>query len=595
MIRRTVTSIGLLLVLPTVLAAAAYLLTGDKLLMDHPIAAPILWIGNILLLLWIARLFDQYPNPDYGSSTIVEDESKTRMRPDDWLIAGAFTVIALILRATYLESMPSGYAGDEGSMALIGRDYLVGKLNNPFLTGWFSFPSLYFLIPALMQQLFGNSMFAIRLASAVIGSLTVTATYWFCKRIFSRECAVIAAVLVCGNHLHIHFSRLALNNIWDGFFGILSVGALIIGLRSKSHFSLGMSGVLLGLSQYFYASTRILFVVALFAFLFSIFNRKERVQLSHILVFFGGVTAVFLPLALHFAQHVDDYLAPLNRVTIFGRIDLPNEPLGMAWALILRMGISFRAFYDQHLRFFYTAETPIFDPIAAVGLSIGILIAIWRVFRIEQLVLLLGFWGAIAIGALTLDLPASQRYVSVVPIAAILSANGLLSLSFLLMTPRIRLKRVWAYGLAACLSTASISHGLYYYFVEYLPHFGQSDSNTYIATVSARYLASARPDSQVFLLGWPRISYQGFATLPYLAPQVQGFDVAPGKIDWKTVEDAWSQHSVKILSVPERFEELQEVIGRFPNGNLQAANDQNNKVLVYLYELPEHEKRTEVP
>ena len=134
---------------------------------------------------------------------------------------------ALALRAWQMSQFPNTYSGDEGSAGLFAVELLDGKANNLFSLGWFSFPALYFAVQSAAIALLGQTVEAVRLTSAVAGALTVVAVYWLGRTMFDRTTAVLAALYLAASHYHIHMSRIALNNVWDGLFGTLAILCLL--------------------------------------------------------------------------------------------------------------------------------------------------------------------------------------------------------------------------------------------------------------------------------------------------------------------------------------------------------------------------------
>jgi len=137
-----------------------------------------------------------------GSLTPRAEHPAEARRPvvglDRWdivLSVGLF-VLALALRAYATGRYPTTYSGDEGSAGLYAVELLTGKANNLFGLGWFSFPALYFTVQSAAIALFGQTVEAVRLTSAVAGALTVVALYWLGRAMFNRTTALLAALFL---------------------------------------------------------------------------------------------------------------------------------------------------------------------------------------------------------------------------------------------------------------------------------------------------------------------------------------------------------------------------------------------------------------
>ena len=76
-----------------------------------------------------------------------------------------------------------------------------------------------------------------------------------CSRGSSWRCCIIGIT---------QFSRLSINNIWDGLFYVVVLGCLWSGWREEKRIYYIIGGLALGFSQFFYASSRVLVAVVVF-------------------------------------------------------------------------------------------------------------------------------------------------------------------------------------------------------------------------------------------------------------------------------------------------------------------------------------------
>ena len=227
---------------------------GNGLLAHSATVAIIAWLVAIGLA--VAGSVDR--TRQEGATQAAGDESTGRWHLDRWDVAISLIIFALALglRAWQMSQFPSTYSGDEGSSGLFAVELLDGKANNLFSLGWFSFPALYFTVQSAAITLVGQTVEAVRLTSAVAGALTVVAIYWLGRAMFDRTTAVLAALYLAASHYHIHMSRIALNNVWDGLFGTLAILGLWYGWKTGRRAGFILCGLALGLGQYFYVSIR---------------------------------------------------------------------------------------------------------------------------------------------------------------------------------------------------------------------------------------------------------------------------------------------------------------------------------------------------
>ncbi|MBV7338422.1 glycosyltransferase family 39 protein [Chloroflexi bacterium TSY] len=175
----------------------------------------------------------------------------------DLVAIGTILIAALVLRVYKLESAPFALHNDEAVMGIKTLALIKNPTVKIYLFDEFSTTNLWYYILSGGIRLFGQTVAALRVPSAIIGTLTILPVYLMARLLFSQRIAIIATVLLATYHFHIHMSRLAVNNVTDPFFGTLIFSALIIGLRTKRREFLGLAGVLIGLSLHFYTGARL--------------------------------------------------------------------------------------------------------------------------------------------------------------------------------------------------------------------------------------------------------------------------------------------------------------------------------------------------
>src|SRR5439155_1219456 len=110
-----------------------------------------------------------------------------------------------------------------------------------------------------------------------------------------------------------------------------------------------------------------------------------------------------------------------------------------------------------------------------------------------------------------------------------------------------------------------------------------SAGNARVATELAYYLRSLAQPVTVYFFGAPRMSYSGFASLPFIARDARGVDVdrplgsdsAPLSVNELTV----------FATLPERAAELRLVQGWYPGGTTLDLHDDSGAVVAYVYEM----------
>jgi len=568
----------LMLLAAPMLALIAWQSAGDGLIMNHPWVAIPAWI--LAMTLAVA-----------GSWSKGEMGWKKLPR---WEAAILLTLFgfAMLMRATRLEAIPWLATGDEGSAAQSAVRFITGEQNNIFSLGWYSFPSLFYFIESLSIRIFGQTVFAIRILSAVAGSLTIVALYWYAKKAFSRWTALFAAVYLAGSHFHNHFSRIALNNIWDGLFmTVISITILIAWKEAErnpdhSRKLFALTGLLFGLSQYFYTSVRILYVI-IPAWLFWnwIMDRKSiRSRLPGVAVMVIALLAALLPLALFYFKHPDEFAAPMRRVSILGSwLENEREIQGQSTFRILlkQFQLAATAFTHTNIRMWYEPNTPLLHSIPAAFFLLGVLLTVIRIANPHYAWLLLWLGASIPLAALSESTPAAQRLVIAAPAAATLFALGLVQLGQWTVQawPKARL---WILGVMILVLSLAIGFEIQFYFGDYTLRREFSDLNTEVANVFSDHLQSLDDDTFVYFFGPPRMGFYSHSILQYLNPTIDGEDIVEPIVD---VQGLTLHPHTTFIFLPERRQEMQVVQDAFPGGEVVEAQSHTGDPLYILYSL----------
>lgn len=503
----------------------------------------------------------------------------------DIILSIALFVVALALRAWRMAEYPNTFSGDEGSAGLFAVELLSGKVDNLFGLGWFSFPTLYFALQSAAIALFGQTVEAVRLTSAVGGALTVTALYWLGRVMFGRPTAILAAVYLAASHYHIHMSRIALNNIWDGLFGTVAILGLWHGWQSGRRSAFILGGLALGLGQYFYVSMRVMPVLLLIWVAVAFWRRRDQFRKRAAGLVLGAFIAlvVFLPLGMYFTAHPDEFQAPMNRATIFGNWmerELARGERTEVQILVDQFVLGMTGFIHEPLRLLYNPGSPLLLTGAGALFLLGILWALFN-FDLRTLLLMLPLLGVVIANTISQDAPSSQRYVMAMPMVAMFVAiPPAQAMSWLHgRYPQAR----WAIaGGGMILMALVMTIDLDFYFNRVYDGYVLGGGNTLVATRVANYLRDKEPaDEQVFFFGLPRMGYFTHSTIPFLAPGKRGQDV----IDPITgPPDFGLGQPVLFIFLPERLNELEFVRQTFPGGQYQEFYSKDGQLLFAIYE-----------
>lgn len=231
-------------------------------------------------------------------------------------------LLAAVLRLYQLGVVPAAPDWDEAalgynaySILLTGKDEY-GQFMPIVLQSFDDYkPALYmyFIVPLI--PLFGLDIIAVRLPSAIMGILTVLATYFLVKELFKRkDLALVASFLLAISPWHIQFSRVAFETNTGLAFNVF--GALFFLKGLKKPWLLIISAVFFGLNLSVYQSDRV-FTPLLAAMLIIIYWKELfRLPKKYIVAAFMVGILVVLPLAYYVTTN-SKALSRLKGVSVF--------------------------------------------------------------------------------------------------------------------------------------------------------------------------------------------------------------------------------------------------------------------------------------
>ena len=160
-----------------------------------------------------------------------------------------------------IDRIPGFLDSDEASTGIDGRATIAGGLEGLFGYWDMGSPNLTLFVSQLAALPFGEGLRALRLGSALLGSLTVVLLFDFGRRLVGNRVAFLAALLLAANHAFLHYSRIGEVYIDTPFFASLVLALLLRVLTGGSFLALTSVGIALGLGTATYISTEILPVV----------------------------------------------------------------------------------------------------------------------------------------------------------------------------------------------------------------------------------------------------------------------------------------------------------------------------------------------
>jgi 4-amino-4-deoxy-L-arabinose transferase-like glycosyltransferase len=577
--------LALLLAAP-LLAVSARLAAGDGWRALHPELSALAWIAALAAVLAGAWSTAQRP----GSASPVRpapDRSVPALSPLDLGIAGALFAGALAVRAIRLGSLPDTLSGDEAGAALFALRFLDGEADNLFTVGWFSFPSLYSAIQAVGLAALGRTVEGVRVTSALAGALTVPLLFGLGRALFGRLAGLLAAVLLLAMDDHVAFSRIGLQNVWDGLFAVLALAALWIGWSEGRRSAFLLCGLALGLGQSFYVGFRVIPLLVLgWCLLGLLLDRARRSERLAGLACAAWVAVVaFLPLGLFFRAHPNELMAPFRRVSVFREwlaaeaLHTGQSPVGLVAEQLGRLAAAIVA---KPIGGFYEPGGPVLAPPTAVLFVIG-LVLLARAGALRALLVLLPILAALLGGALTTPPPASQRIVMVLPLIALISVLPLAGAVDVLSRRAPAARRLLTAG-ALLAAVVLGAFDLARFFGPVARSWTLGGTNTRVATRMALELRDREPPiSHVFFVGQPRMGFATHSTVELLAPSLRGEDLLDPAA---TIAGITLDGPTAFVVLPEHSSELAAIRAAFPGGMEETVvsrrPDRETLFLLYL-------------
>lgn len=348
-----------------------------------------------------------------------------------WALLIAITGFALVLRVVNLANTIPAFVDEVNFIEelWVFRENAEAHLLYP-INEIAAFPRLYVYLEMLTTTLFGHDLGGLRLVSAIFGALTVPAVYALARELFphDRQTPWIAAALLTVLPIHVHFSRLALNNIADPFFGVAAFALLARGVRTGNRAPFVLAGIALGLTQYFHEAGRLSLPVVMALWLAVMLRGPWRtLPRRHLRTFLFAAVITALPVYYTLAAIGFPIATRASGVGLSGDYWLAqNNLLQSATDVIGRLGrVMARLLYQPELIHYYAGETPYIPAYITPLLALGLGTVVWRVFRPGAFLLLI--WTTLPVMAIALLLAEVQspRIVVILPALAILAALGL--------------------------------------------------------------------------------------------------------------------------------------------------------------------------
>jgi len=345
-----------------------------------------------------------------------------------WLVC--CLLIAAVLRLPQLEQFPPGLHYDEAANAILSADIGLRGERPVFIASYTGKETLFFYVAGLLMAATGETVFALRLASAFLGMLTIAATYRLVRDMWphGRTVAVLAAALLATSFWHVLFSRLGFRAISQPLLQALTLVFLWRACRAQTrqHWLIlsTAAGICLGLTAYTYLAARLFPVLLLLGCLPLLWQWRIYLPKLTSTAVVGAITLT--PLLNYFVANPDSFWVRISQVAPAEEGLTLGESFGRSLAMFVWSG-------DPYWRFNLPSK-PLFEwwtiPFLLIGF-ITLLLYQWGkdktlLDRSARVIFLLTPFIMILPTALATNeiVPSNLRAIGLIPFVFIFPAMG---------------------------------------------------------------------------------------------------------------------------------------------------------------------------
>lgn len=573
--------------------------------------ATILWVISIGILFAAGIVFDKIRPFSLSRHVKSMDQKARRNFYFEVSAVTAITIIALVLRVTYLDRFPPSMHGDEGEIGMEALRFLgIGEPISPLGIGWGPLPNIYFLWEAGFIAVLGRNLIGLRLISALFGTACIPLVYLICKKSWGKMAGFTGAWLIAVSSLNIQYSRLAINNIHTLFFMLLFFYLFLIpnfnhssdqnlestetdpdhlydkNFKITPYIAMGVTGAL---SLYMYIGSRLIPLVAFPVILYQLI--RKRINLVQLSVLIISALLVFAPLGLDYLRNPDQFTSRLSTVSILNPDNIHNN-YGPDATLSNSIGKILVNQFNKNLGFFlqsgdagsfYFHSIPAFDMITALLFWLGLGVIFTRPKRLPELTIIIWFiLGIILAGVITNDSPNSTRLLILTAITYICGGVFIQKTwdsinNYYKQIPNIHISLAWILApIYVAILTAVLVINFNYYFVTY------ANSGVNILPISiAKEIIQDSSNNHVYLFGNGDL-YTQHGTIKYLVGEGKAKDILSLN-DLPVLEK--DGKGITVLATYSNFDQFAAINSLYPQGKL--SDEFQNGMLVYKkYQIP---------
>lgn len=393
------------------------------------------WLLSMVLLLAAAG----WPLAEAAVRAIAE-RRMLAWRGAPWRSLGLWMgmiAVAALPRLVRLDRFPTVVDGDEGAFMIRAVAFRQSELPGWFNPGFYGSPNLYSVVQGLVADLAGSDVAGHRTLSALLGAIGVVATWRLGRHLVGEPSAILGAILLAGWPLHLHVSRVALNNITDPTFLTLALLFLVRTARFRHRLDAVACGMALAFGLYGYFGGRAFPVVILS--LLPVLAVKHRLGLAATLRVLAWIVAAFavtaMPLLVAFRRNPAEFGGHMDMVSPLSLDRLRNDPFGTLETYLPNLReAAFYPFAESNQGLF-RHESPYVGLPLAILLVAGAVALLTRWLRdrdIANAACLAIPWALLTAGIATTIPITGHRLLALTPVLALVAGSGVWWLASLL-------------------------------------------------------------------------------------------------------------------------------------------------------------------
>lgn len=521
-----------------------------------------------------------------------------------WLVISAIVLIGVFFRFYMLSSLPPGLHPDE---AANGQDIFrifSGDIRALYATNG-PRESLFFFLQAAFVKAFGNTILAIRMAPALMGTLAIIAVYYWGKDWFGQRVGLIAAFFMAVNPWVVIISR-------DGFRASMTplmvamvafLGGRAIKTRKVGYF-IG-AGVFLGLGAYTYTAYQLMIaaVVGLLCYI-AIFRRQWFKGQRKNLVAAAIVFLLVLSPLIFYSIKNPDAGARAGGTSFLNKDLNKGKPIQTLLDSTQKTLLQYNFTGDDNARHNVPGE-PYLNTFVGIMFVLGVLVALYSLRHARYFALLFIAGAMMLPAALTAEgLPHGLRSIGTAPAIMILAAIGL---SYFIgrwytIFPVNSFARNIGLVLILLLMSATLVQGYFAYFRAWAGAPGTyeayADDNVAIGNYYNAHLAGASATKVYMVVDGYSIRTIDYLTRTKSDYTKQSHDVDFGlrrgsgweRLEWDEVDSIplTDQATVYIVQNNQHTQSVLDVLKtKYPQGKLNQSRSPEfpDRILYYTFEV----------